>query len=356
MEYSQLFEKAADHYKKKIPFVLFSLPDEPSLKGAFQKENASYLAENFDEESFVLAPFNLNDVVFQILYKNCDVHEVTTNEIEQHPIDSVSFSENTTEKERYMNMVANAIKKINSEHVHKIVVSREKKLAVQNFNLTTLCTSLFSQYEDAFRYVWYHPDTGIWCGATPELLLQTNQRNFSTMALAGTQRIDDKMMIQWSVKEKLEQQWVTDAIIDCLENKTAVLKVSKTKTHIAGNLAHLKTDISGVLNTNKATLMQLAKALHPTPAICGTPRSVAMQFITQHENYNRSFYAGFLGPVGEMQRHSKLFVNLRCMAINDSEATLYAGGGITIDSNPEAEWDETHNKLQTIAKVLQPLL
>ena len=61
-------------------------------------------------------------------------------------------------------------------------------------------------YPKAFRYVWYHPITGLWCGASPEVLLKTNGDFFKTMALAGTQKHIDNKIIKWNLKEKKEQQ------------------------------------------------------------------------------------------------------------------------------------------------------
>ena len=73
----------------------------------------------------------------------------------------------------------------------------------------------------------------------------------------------------------------------------------------------------------------------------------ALSFIQQHEGYDREFYSGYLGPVN-VGNKTHLFVNLRCMKIQNNVATLYAGGGITEDSEPEKEWQETEMKCQTM--------
>ena len=112
--------------------------------------------------------------------------------------------------------------------------------------------------------------------------------------------------------------------------------------------------------------------MHPTPAVCGTPRNRALEFINSKESYDREFYAGFFGelniPKESTFRNSKrnienrayqtvhkstqLAVNLRCMQLKDTLAVLYSGGGITKDSDPLTECMETENKIQTIKKVL----
>lgn len=356
MQYSQLSQKIVEHFEKKLPFVLYSMPNTNTIIGVFQKTNSPTSTENLFEDSFVLAPFNVTEQSFQISIRTSVV--VRCDEIPQFSINETptTIDERHEDKIAHICLVKAAIGKIETGSTQKIVVSRKKELRLQEFNLQKLCDSLFSQNPTAFRYIWYHPETHIWCGATPEVLIETKGANFSTMALAGTQKLNGKPIIFWEEKEKVEQQWVVDAIVDNLLDKTTALTVSKTQTHIAGNLAHLRTDIKGVLRTSKNALKNVIDALHPTPAVCGTPKKRAQAFILENEAYDREFYSGFLGVSNAMEDETNLFVNLRCVKIEASKATLYAGGGITIDSNPEDEWEETHNKLQTMAKVLQPLL
>jgi isochorismate synthase len=114
---------------------------------------------------------------------------------------------------------------------------------------------------------------------------------------------------------------------------------------------HLKTDVIGSLNENH-NLKNIIQILHPTPAVCGFPKESAKKFIHENENYNREFYAGFLGELnkdfGTDENKTDLFVNLRCMKIEANTINFYAGGGITKDSIPEKEWEETVNKTNTM--------
>ena len=104
----------------------------------------------------------------------------------------------------------------------------------------------------------------------------------------------------------------------------------------------------------------------------GFPKAEAKDFILKHENYNREYYTGFLGELNLKQTttrntnrrnvennaysviktQSNFYVNLRCMQLKDKSANIYVGGGITKDSNPEKEWEETVNKTTTINAVL----
>jgi len=95
--------------------------------------------------------------------------------------------------------------------------------------------------------------------------------------------------------------------------------------------------------------------LHPTPAVCGLPKNEAKSFILENENYDRKYYTGFLGELNSDVNGintSSLYVNLRCMEIAKDEAIIYVGGGITKDSIPEKEWEETVRKTATMKKVL----
>ena len=100
-----------------------------------------------------------------------------------------------------------------------------------------------------------------------------------------------------------------------------------------------------------SSLKDLIRKLHPTPAVCGLPRDKAKEFIIKNENYNREFYTGFLGEITNTD--SSLFVNLRCMKLEENIANIYVGGGITKDSNSKQEWLETVSKTQTMKSVLE---
>jgi isochorismate synthase len=247
---------------------------------------------------------------------------------------------------------------------------------------------LLKKYPDAFVYLMHHPKVGTWLGATPEKLLEVERNRIKTMALAGTKKYQDTLDVAWGEKEREEQQIVTDSILDNLKEYVSNIKTNGPSTIRAGGLLHLRTDISGeiILPSRKdamhlfsgdamhriSTLKNIITALHPTPAVCGLPKIEAKEFILNHENYDSEFYTGFLGEINmpqEMKRSSNrrnqenqayssivpktsLFVNLRCMKISDSRAEIFVGGGITMDSDPEAEWEETQNKASTMKAVL----
>lgn len=342
-------------YKEKKPFVVFASPFENHINLLAQKDNTSFTSEEVKEDVFIFAPFNTIEPLLYIPYEEATLEKFTNNfGIEYPPL--LNIKDKELDKESYLSLLKKTIQFLNTTEASKVVISRKQDIQLINFNFTTLVKSLFSKYQEAFKYIWYHPQSGIWIGATPELLLSTKEGGFSTMALAGTKPIDIENKIVWSEKEKIEHEYVVDAITQTIGKALSVYKVSKTYTHQAGSLAHLRTDITGILNKNKNTFTTILNALHPTPAVCGTPREHAKKYILENEGYARSFYTGYLGNLSCYKGTSSLYVNLRCAKIENNQATLYVGGGITKDSIPENEWEETQNKMQTMLAVLSAFL
>ena len=274
-----------------------------------------------------------------------------------------------TKKEDFIDLVANGITEIELGVFQKVVLSRTKKIALSpDFEVVTIFDNLCKAYPNAFVSVVSLPHLGvIWVGASPEILVSQDAKGiFRTMALAGTQSAYDTdgnlirpSEAMWKQKEIEEQSFVTRYIINCLKKiRVREFEEEGPKTVIAGNLMHLRTDI--IIDTVEINFPQLATVmldlLHPTAAVCGMPKLPATQFILTNEGYDREFYSGFLGPVnvqlGTGDQESHIFVNLRTMKIQNDVATLYAGCGITIDSNPAKEWCETEMKTQTLEKVL----
>ena len=279
------------------------------------------------------------------------------------PEDDVNLNKNIqinsidlTAKENFETIVQKAIDFINRGDFNKVVLSRCELIDLNDFDLTAVFEKLVYAYPTAFTYCWYHPKIGLWMGATPERLLKSKKNKFLTTALAGTQVFKETKHVTWGNKEIEEQHLVTNYIIDNIEALTSEVNVSSPYTIKAGNLLHIKTDIEGKINEN-SSLIDLVKALHPTPAVCGIPEVITKKFILENENYNREYYTGFLGElnkksIAKNKLKSDLYVNLRCMQIKNQQAIIYIGCGITKDSNPEKEWEESVNKSMTMKKIL----
>lgn len=259
----------------------------------------------------------------------------------------------------YCRLVNSAIDFIVQSGIKKVVVSRTAVAALPaSFDPAATFHALCLRYPDAFVSLVAIPEVGMWIGASPELLLSIDRQALRTMALAGTQaRAADGRLpaVRWSAKEVEEQALVSDYIREFFSRAGAgVVHETGPRTVAAGNVVHLQTDFHVALA--QPQLMRLANRvlheLHPTSAVCGMPKDKALAFILQHEGYDRSFYSGYLGPV-HIDDQSHLYVNLRCMQVGQDAAYLYAGGGVTADSSPDAEWRETELKIGTLLAVLQ---
>ena len=265
-------------------------------------------------------------------------------------------------KAAFCDLVQEAISYIQSTGIKKIVTSRATETSLPpNLDPVTIFELLCRRYPHAFVSLVSIPDLGTWLGASPELLLSLSDQSLSTVALAGTQAYSPDMplsAVTWGSKEFEEQALVSDYIREFFQ-KLALPHFSEDgpRTVPAGNVAHLQTKFE--INLDPDQLLHLANQilhnLHPTSAVCGMPKQEALSFILEKENYNRAFYSGFLGPV-HLHHQSQLFVNLRCMQLKQDRAVLYVGAGITEDSGPESEWEETVLKSNTLLAILEPEL
>ncbi|NBL63952.1 isochorismate synthase [Flavobacterium sp. NST-5] len=346
----KLFETARQSFAEKKPFVIYSKPNQAIVDGIFQQSGKSYFLENFTQEGFVFAPFSgekkliipKNDAIF--------ISEEFFPD-ENFEVDDAKISEEG--KIAFETLVKKALIAIQEKNFEKVVLSR-KEILPKKIDAFKAFANLLQLYPTAFRYLFYHPEAGIWTGATPEQLLKVENNNVQTVALAGTQVFKEDII--WEEKEKEEQLFVTQFITENLKDFTSNIQVSEPKTIKAGNLAHIKTEISAQLES-QASLTNIVDFLHPTPAVCGFPKEKAKKFIVENEDYEREYYSGFLGELNwnkntESQVTADLYVNLRCMKVSDSQMDIFVGCGITAQSNAEKEFYETANKALTIKKAL----
>jgi isochorismate synthase len=260
----------------------------------------------------------------------------------------------------YIELVNEGIKKIEEGFFEKIVPSRTKQIELpESFDEVKLFLKLIKKYPHALVSLVSSPGTGTWLGATPELLVSVDrQLHFKTVALAGTQRYfpdTDVRSVAWTQKDIEEQALVCRYIISCFKKiRLREYDEHGPKTAIAGNVLHLKTDYDvDMAATGFPQLGSIMlKLLHPTSAVCGMPLQNSIDFLGEKEGYDREFYSGFLGPVN-IDNESHIYVNLRCMQIlKGKKAQLYAGAGVTSDSIPEKEWEETEIKMNTLLNVI----
>ena len=297
--------------------------------------------------SIVLAPFNGDAQVFEAsIEANIPLKEFERAFVLPEP--RLENDEMSTEKDEYLKKITQAVSVLQSGEIHKVVLSR-KLVVTHEYTPKALFVRLAKTYPTACVFAFYTTSIGFWMGATPETLLKIEDGTVEAMSLAGTRPVNTES--NWGTKELQEQQYVTDGICKTFEtfNVTNV-SVTKPVTNVAGPVEHLLTTVKGDWKPD-ANILAMAKALHPTPAVGGLPKLKATQYIIANDGYNRQFYTGYLGVFGD--DHAHLWVNLRSMQLFKNGLVLYAGGGITADSNPQAEWEETERKLQTLMAVIK---
>ena len=357
---NDFFLKAKEQYQQNFPLVLYRKPNSDCIIGMFQQNDNLYEVVDFTENGFVFASFDGN--------KKCLIPN-EHSEIKQFQFDKKAIIEAENEfvfpdekvKTDFELLVAKGILAIENNDFQKVVLSRKESIELSDFDLVEVFDKLVQLYPTTFAYCFFHPKVGIWMGATPEQLLKVEDESFKTVALAGTQKNTGNEEVVWQDKEKQEQQFVTDFIVAELNKVSKSILVSKPYSVKAGNIWHIKTDISGQLNSAR-NLKEVIDLLHPTPAVCGLPKQESQKFILENENYDRTFYTGFLGEmnstVSTEKVSSDLFVNLRSMEIEfdwasqKAKVNLFMGCGITKDSIPENEWEESVNKSMTMKRVL----
>lgn len=344
----------------EVPFVVYREQDSTRAKIIIQtQKNDSNFA---NQHGFVFVPFEesrMNRKIFIggniVVYSDEPEQKTPLLKNQNTEFKAGNCPLHVANTEEYCSQVASAVEQIKKTKFQKTVLSHiHKEPKPEGFDVFNFFEHLCKDLPSAFCYVLFHPLTGLWCGASPELLLKYDGAYIETVALAGTRSsVNIKPEeADWKEKEILEQQFVSDYIADKLQ-KANVKEVLKTGpvTAKAGNLFHLKTFFKAKVNKS-FDFIALAESLHPTPAVCGLPLKPAMDFIRETETHNRAYYAGYLGPVN-IDLPALFHVNLRCMQVFDDALALYVGAGITEDSDPLSEWNETCRKAETLLKTIK---
>ena len=338
----QVFEEIQVLLSQQKPFVCYVKPNESVWNLLIQQTDEITAFSN--QAGFIFVPFHGENQVV-IPFEGNLFTQGNLSLLEK--LTAVNLTSESNQKEAFENLVSKGVLAIQQGEFDKVVLSRKMFLKKQISIIATF-QNLIATYPTAFRYLFFHPKIGLWMGATPEQLVKINQNQFETVALAGTQLYSENVI--WETKEKEEQQFVTNYILDKVTSKVNELIVTDAETVKAGNLVHLKSLISGEL-TADFQVSDLIKTLHPTPAVCGLPKDKTIDFILKNEGYNRKYYAGFLGEYNK-ENLTDLFVNLRCLEVENDVVNIYVGCGITKESNPEKEFIETENKSMTMRNVL----
>ncbi|MFC4907327.1 isochorismate synthase [Actinomadura gamaensis] len=252
--------------------------------------------------------------------------------------------------------VATATSRIRSGHLGKVVLARDLIAhAARPIDARALLERLAGRYPTCYTFAV----AGL-VGATPELLIRRSGDRVDSLVLAGTTArgtapADDDARARTlfrSGKDREEHSYAVDMVRDALAPLCTDLDVPDEPELLRlPNVTHLASPVHGRLAAHRTVLDVLA-ALHPTPAVAGTPTDRALELIRELEGMDRGRYAGPVGWV-DARGDGEWGIALRCAELDGTRARLFAGCGIVADSDPAAELAEAQNKFRAMQYALE---
>ena len=345
------------HIKEGVSFAIWRRPNEERIHYAIQRngkpKELRSIAHLKGQRGFIMVPFQISDSCPIVALEPDEVGEWEVHTTGPIPKERKAYSDAASVPDPdYAQRFFTFTQPLRQDSQRKLVLSRKKRIRRNTgFSVGKAFLSAVTRYIRSFVYLCHTPQTGTWMGSTPEILLSGVQLNWRTVALAGTQPLRNGMVEeQWSPKNQNEQQLVAQYIHDQLEALGIKSQEKGPYPVRAGEVCHLKSDFFFTL-PDLSLLGDLLEKLHPTPAVCGLPKEWALQFIRKEEGYDRTYYSGFVGWLAP-QEQSDLYVNLRCMQIDEHHFDLFAGGGLLKASQLDEEWHETEIKLDTMRRLI----
>lgn len=260
----------------------------------------------------------------------------------------------------YRDSVARASQAIRDGAFEKVVLARYRDISTGNyFDIPGALNKLRTDYPGCYTFAVARHGS-IFLGASPEQLIQQEQKQVKADTLAGSIRRgatpeEDAALadqLRNSQKDLHEHEICARAITEALEPLCAELNVSETpEIQTFNNVHHLFTPVTGTLS-NGSTLLDLVERLHPTPAVGGYPRAGAQAFIRENEPFDRGWYAAPIGWL-DADGNGEFIVALRSAIVSGQRARLFAGCGIMGESDPEQELAESNVKMRSMLGALQ---
>lgn len=242
------------------------------------------------------------------------------------------------DRDRFRDAVGVALEEIGGRADRKIVLARSVTFET-DADPFVLARRLRMRFPAAYTFAWW-TGRAAFVGASPELLVRRRGGRIQSVPLAGSVlpggRVDTD-------KNLREHRFVVDDIVARLRPVVTDLRVAGPEPMELPNVTHLATTIDA---TGSVDVVDVARLLHPTPAVGGTPRPFALDRIRRLEP-PRGWYSGAIGYVAE-NGDGEAAVAIRSLLLEDGVATVYAGAGVVAGSDPDAELAETDAKLAAV--------
>lgn len=262
-------------------------------------------------------------------------------------------------KDPYLASIDQVTALIKAKQAAKVVIARS--LALQFKEQVTspqVLAQIIDEQPESYLFGLEWHDL-LFFGASPERLVKVeNGRAYSSCVAGSIQRgktpEEDEAYGQSLLNDPKnggEHQYVVDMIAETFRKNCVEMKIPDGPRLLKiRDIQHLYTPVEGQLN-DEATILQLTKHLHPTPALGGVPRIEAMSAIRKYEPMNRGLYAAPIGWL-DAEGNGEFAVAIRSAALIKDKAYLYAGGGIVADSEPQSEYEETLVKFRPMLRAL----
>jgi menaquinone-specific isochorismate synthase len=273
------------------------------------------------------------------------------------PTGAVRYADGQLSVAGYRAAVAEAVRRMRAGELDKVVLAHDLlAVADRPVDARYLLAGLAGRYPSC----WSYSVDGL-VGATPELLMRRREGAVWSRVLAGTiwpgptAECDLGDTLLGSAKDRHEHRLAVQSLVESLRPLCASLTAPDEPVPLVlPNVTHLSSDVAGTLPAERpASLLELVAAVHPTAAVGGTPREVAVPMIAALEGMDRGRYTGPVGWV-DAGGDGELGIALRCAQLDGPVARLFAGCGIVADSDPDTEVREAAAKLLAVREVMEP--
>ena len=321
---------------------------------------AIWLTASFVDRGASDAPDRLERLWSVLLHESAAAHGQEAPDDGPAPLSVVAEHPDRPTWDRLVDRFAGAVGR---GRLDKVVLARRLDVAApEEIDVVDAVRRLASNAPTSTTYAVTRGGS-VFLGATPERLISTQGNELQTVAIAGTIRHDDDPAAEAALaaellasgKDREEHEIVVETLRTALEPVASEITIAASPVVARfGTVQHLVTTVTGRLR-DRAGILSLAGLLHPTPAVGGEPRRLALELIAEHEGFERGWYAAPLGWIGA-DGDGEFVVALRCAVVSGRSAALFAGCGIVADSDAAREWEESRNKMRVVAAALGQVL
>ena len=359
-----------DQHLQPILFGGFTFDPQNEVTGEWANFPQSYFTVAThqlvirNDQAFVTINFITNQEnsveVFETLRKERDalIHAAQVKELKTYTKPTMTSYEEP-HKEAYLQSINQVTSLIKANEAQKVVIARSLALQFEEaITSPQILSHVVHEQPESYLFGLEHENM-LFYGASPERLVKVDDGRAYSSCVAGSikrgKTVEDDNLLGQSLlndtKNRGEHHYVVEMITETFEKNCSEVKVPNgPKLLKIRDIQHLYTPVEGQLN-EEATILQLVKHLHPTPALGGVPREQAMEMIRTYEPMNRGMYAAPIGWL-DADGNGEFAVAIRSAALVEDKAYLYAGGGIVADSEAQSEYEETLVKFRPMLRAL----